>query len=647
MTLAPVRLSEAADSLVKASTPQPFSTSKTSNWVARLGGLPDYIQHVAHGILRSDPAGGVSGAIQKAVGVVKNWATGVGKHVDANTRAAAAKAVAEWEKLKAENKAKGAVKESWIEEADRYRPTWGDERLVEQDALARIAIYEQQFGRDGLINLLVAGPLMEAASWSPTMKRVAKAPQEIERHEVYDGAQHVGTIAARRPFDAGKPARWKASDTNGRELSDYNCTTKADALKAIQTHLEEAPARVIAMPTLGKFFVANPSTYGDTTYKAYPTEQAARQSAGLPPAPTVPEQNSKVEAVAEALRFDLMSVSGLDIPPLAAVQEARRRDPFDLLTEGFVTGELRNFRGEWEGGGAHVARLTPHSVAPIRSSRGPGLPSERRYGGGVARMSSDTRSRLSGMFTAAERKTAAVKPQQPSKDLNELYRSAPAHQREFEGILSRVQRELGAARHSTATADDFRDAQAKVAQGAAKPHVIVAALKGKDRASEKVRDKYGGDARRLTDLVRGTVLVPHVDDLPKSIEAIRKSLPKGWTISNPENRFTQESGDKVNTGALGSGYRDVAVLLRAPDGFHAELQINTTHMWVAKEVSGGHTLYEQRRQIAEQATHRALTGQEVNRIRRLDAKARDLYAPALARSVRSKAINAALARRQP
>lgn len=30
-------------SLAKASTPEPFSASRTSNWVARVGGLPPYI----------------------------------------------------------------------------------------------------------------------------------------------------------------------------------------------------------------------------------------------------------------------------------------------------------------------------------------------------------------------------------------------------------------------------------------------------------------------------------------------------------------------------------------------------------------------------------------------------------------------------
>lgn len=380
MALVPVApVQEAADSLVKASTPQPFSTSRTSNWIARLGGLPDYIQHVAHGILRSDPAGGVSGAIEKAIGVVKNWASGVGKHVDANTRAAAAKAVAEWEKLKGENAAKraGKVAESWMQEADGYRATLADELLVEQDAMARILVFEQQFGVDGMIGLLDQDRLVEAAgaSWSPTMRRCASAPQEIERHEVYDGGQHVGTIAAKMSYDKSKGPQWSAFALNGQRLTDYNNASKPDALKAIQSHLEEAPARVIALPAANKFLVAQPSAYsGDTSYKQYPSEAAARVAAGLPLEPTAPERDSQVQAVAEMLRFDLMTISGLDIPPLRRVQEARRELP---LAEDFHPDELRGFHGRW---------IASRSIDP-KSTK-----SFARYEGGVVRASARARA---------------------------------------------------------------------------------------------------------------------------------------------------------------------------------------------------------------------------------------------------------------
>jgi hypothetical protein len=102
---------EALDAIALARTPggregddSPFSTSKTSNWVARAGGLPKYVRMVAHALVRQGKP--ESKAIEMAIGVVRNWAEGKGK-VSPKVRAAAAKAIAEWEakrvKAKADN----------------------------------------------------------------------------------------------------------------------------------------------------------------------------------------------------------------------------------------------------------------------------------------------------------------------------------------------------------------------------------------------------------------------------------------------------------------------------------------------------------------------------------------------------------------
>lgn len=87
--------------------PKPFSKSKTSNWVARAGGLPPYVQHVAHALVKKgEPE---SSAIGKAVGIIKNWKDGKGG-VHKAIKAAAAKAWAEWVAKKGSAHAKGAVK---------------------------------------------------------------------------------------------------------------------------------------------------------------------------------------------------------------------------------------------------------------------------------------------------------------------------------------------------------------------------------------------------------------------------------------------------------------------------------------------------------------------------------------------------------
>lgn len=113
--IAVTAVSEAADSMAKALTPEPFSTSKTSNWVARVGGLPPYIQHVAHDLVEKGMP--ESHAIGMAVGIVKNWShghNGKGGTVHADTVAAAKLAITQWE----EKKARSHMQHAQVEEAE-------------------------------------------------------------------------------------------------------------------------------------------------------------------------------------------------------------------------------------------------------------------------------------------------------------------------------------------------------------------------------------------------------------------------------------------------------------------------------------------------------------------------------------------------
>ena len=80
------------------------------NWIERAGGaLPNYICVVAKGVMKSGKSR--SAAIAIAISRIKKWAAG-GDDVDADTVAKSAKALAEWEKLKAKNAAKKLIKAS-------------------------------------------------------------------------------------------------------------------------------------------------------------------------------------------------------------------------------------------------------------------------------------------------------------------------------------------------------------------------------------------------------------------------------------------------------------------------------------------------------------------------------------------------------
>lgn len=91
----------ASDSMAKASTHEKVGTK--SLWKTPGEQLPAYIQHVANELIKSGHD--ESKAIQMAVGIVKNWAagnpSGGEKKVHPDTVAAARKAIAEWEALKA------------------------------------------------------------------------------------------------------------------------------------------------------------------------------------------------------------------------------------------------------------------------------------------------------------------------------------------------------------------------------------------------------------------------------------------------------------------------------------------------------------------------------------------------------------------
>lgn len=80
-----------------------LDASPKKNWVENAGGLPKYIRMVAHAMIKKGHD--KSKAIGMAVGIVRNWAEGKGD-VTPKVRAAAQKAIAEWEAKKASTKVK-------------------------------------------------------------------------------------------------------------------------------------------------------------------------------------------------------------------------------------------------------------------------------------------------------------------------------------------------------------------------------------------------------------------------------------------------------------------------------------------------------------------------------------------------------------
>jgi len=362
---APVRLSEAG-SLAKASTPEPFSTSKTSNWVARKGGLPPYVQHIAHDLVEK---GGKteSEAIELAIGIVKNPPAAWG----AEAKAAAAKAAAEWENKKGTSKPGSAAKSTAKSLAESRRRAPGislaDRVTLRTAAKARLRTIEEAFDIQTMMSLLTEGI---GNDWTPALKRTASATSETARMEVHDGGQHVGFVMGRRGYERANPERWRAAGVNGRTVGDM-CDTQAGAVDALKKHLEEAPARVSATSS-GKHAVAEPEGYGGPTrFTEYPSEATARYAAGLPERPTKPEQTSKVAALGEMIAFDVVTLVGLEeeLPSgMGVLQEAGFSRTFD---EG---KHPRGPHGKWLRVGAHVEYSHPngrgHTFGRVESISG-------------------------------------------------------------------------------------------------------------------------------------------------------------------------------------------------------------------------------------------------------------------------------------
>lgn len=118
---------------------------------------------------------------------------------------------------------------------------------------------------------------------------------------------------------------------------------------------------------------------------------------------------------------------------------------------------------------------------------------------------------------------------------------------------------------------------------------MLAPIKGIKRAAEKlaVEEKFNVD--NIKDLLRSTIVVDSYADAPAVVDEIRKE----FEVLRVKNRTDIEmAGDDVdNKGFLPSGYGDVLINVRMPNGTMAEIQVNVPEMLAAKGEEG-HSLYE-------------------------------------------------------
>lgn len=148
-------------------------------------------------------------------------------------------------------------------------------------------------------------------------------------------------------------------------------------------------------------------------------------------------------------------------------------------------------------------------------------------------------------------------------------------------------------------------------------NIMLAPLKGVPRAIEKISGDYKGDANKIKDLVRGTIVVDNFEQTLQAVELIsqRMGKPIGFRNGLIENSKA-ESPD---------GYRDIKMNIEI-DGHMTEVQVNFKEMIEAKD-GKGHKLYEAAREIESKAAkeNRKPTEEEKMEMDRLFAEQQNLY----------------------
>ncbi|MBT3259244.1 MAG: hypothetical protein HN366_22720 [Deltaproteobacteria bacterium] len=150
-------------------------------------------------------------------------------------------------------------------------------------------------------------------------------------------------------------------------------------------------------------------------------------------------------------------------------------------------------------------------------------------------------------------------------------------------------------------------------------------LKGRKRAKEKIEVELGGDVSLLMDVSRSSIEYDDVDQVYRALQFI---LRQGYEVVRLKDRALEP---------LPSGFWDIHLNLRLPNGHIAELQL---HLKKIRQYSieKGHKHYERIRAMEARAVreNRPLTPEERATIDRLNCEQRQIYQAEFKRGQRSR-----------
>ncbi|MEO6950362.1 MAG: DUF4157 domain-containing protein, partial [Polyangia bacterium] len=141
--------------------------------------------------------------------------------------------------------------------------------------------------------------------------------------------------------------------------------------------------------------------------------------------------------------------------------------------------------------------------------------------------------------------------------------------------------------------------------------MVPSKLKGRARALEKIASDYGGDASRLVDLSRSTIVCEREEQVYQALH----ELESRYKVLRIKDRIATPVG----------GYRDILVNLEV-EGHVVEVQLHLEAVLEAKN-GAGHKLYEEVRSLEGVAAreNRALTAAELERLETLKAESQVVY----------------------
>jgi hypothetical protein len=201
-----------------------------------------------------------------------------------------------------------------------------------------------------------------------------------------------------------------------------------------------------------------------------------------------------------------------------------------------------------------------------------------------------------GLTTEVNPLNSKAPLQQKTTDLSTLYKDATVAQAELNDVTRLVSQKVGGE------------------------PLIPPSLKGRERTQQKIEADYGGDASRITDLARSSIIC----DNPQQVYKALGELKELGNVVRVKDRFE----NPVN------GYRDMLVNVEMSNGHIVEVQLHLRSVMEVKN-GAGHKLYEESRSIYAKAKMegRELTPQEQATVTRLEQQQKQLYDDAYQKAV--------------